>query len=322
MALARGFRSFLGIGEETTYGTSVSRTHWTPVTSIGLNRDVLFKPVPHLGYSGATSTMHRALYQEGEQSGGPISVPMYFDDPALMILMAHSLGACTDAGGPTYTHTMNFAVPTTLAKPSLTLEQANGAADSKVYEGCLLNGGELKLSAGGVLSFSTTVIAETAGALTSQSTPTYATSPELVVHNRHTSLVWNAATIALLDWSVKWDRKLVRRQMVGSHLTSEPTHGEQGTVEVTATIEHGVAANEPDVGHVAGTTGDLVITLTGGTSPNAIAITVHNAQLTKVARSISGAGVIRTTVTWMGLADSSDSGLKVVFTNTKATYNA
>ena len=67
-----------------------------------------------------------------------------------------------------------------------------------------------------------------------------------------------------------------------------------------------------------GDSGDLTLTFTDGA--RSLAFTLHNAEIVSISEPIQGPGVMTQEIELRGYADNTDSGLTVVYTNSKATY--
>jgi hypothetical protein len=317
-----GFGSAVGIGQETAYGTAVSRTNWLRVVSWGLKRTINRVARPHLGTNGATSMNRRQHYTESDEAGGTLEFLMAYDDSTIM-MMIHGLGAVQTAGSGPYTHTVTLAAfPYTVDtnKVALTLEGLLGnSGEAEVFEGCLATRTEISLSVGGVMTCRQEFIAETSGGQAAAGSPTFSSNGEEILHSHGGSITFNSTVDDITEFSVVVDQKLSRRQKLGSTLTQKPQPSD--FIEVTGRF---VVEYHDDDRHdefIAGTQGDATITLTGSGN-NQLAISIQNMYITDVSESVNTAGAIVQTVEFRAESDGTDEGLELVFTNDNATATA
>lgn len=315
MSVNRGFGLTFGFGEESSWGTAVSRTNWLRGQSSTLQAATSWEMVPDLGYYGQASTMQRNKFPSATTAGGDITFPMAYNDSTLLVLK-HLFGADADAGGGPYLHTLTLASPTL---PGLTIEQISGTGPSdnltQVYEGCKVASATMEVSAGGIMMCTASVIAETAGSYTTAGTPSYNSAPVYIQHNHAGSLSWNSASFVVQSLRIRVDRQMQAPRELGSLLISQPF--EDGLmVEIEAS---GLwRANTAPAGNIAGTDSDLTITFTGP-SNNSLAITAHNCHVASYSNPTNAAGGIQQTMTWRAKADGSDQGLTFVVTNANTT---
>lgn len=137
-----GRGAVIGLGEESTWGTAVSRTNWRPLISTDLTRTIEKVPRPSLRV-GAAGAMRRAHYVQADNAGGSFEIEATYENVGLLI--KHIMGTVATTGSGPYTHTYTFAddVPT-----GLTIENVRGTGTSEVFEGCRINTATLAVSAG------------------------------------------------------------------------------------------------------------------------------------------------------------------------------
>ena len=307
-----GFGSFLGIGEEVTWGTPVSRTNYKPVVSIALNKTPDVQTRSHLGHASSASTNSRDTYVSKIEAGGSVEVLAAYDD-STMLLLKHCFGAVADGGAGPFTHTF------TLSKTGytgLTLEAGLGTAHSETFEGSLANDWELKVSGNAEMRLVVSVISETS-AVAALGTPTYNAAPDVILGSHAGDLMWDGNPYELQDLSIKVKKALSTRTKMGSLETLRPTVSGKMQVTVSMTVEF--RANDAlEAGLQDGTVSDATVTFTG-TGNNEAALTLQNARITKVGRTINAAGVITQSVDLVCLADGTNEGLKLIVTNDHAT---
>ena len=308
-----GHGSAIMLGFESTWGTEVARTNSIRCVSHAMTRTIEKVGRPHLGTLGSAYFTRRSHYVQSDMSGGSFEVLAAYND-STVALMAYALGAAVDAGGPTYTHTLTCAEQGLIG---LSIETINGTGNAEVWEGCKISRAEFMIETGGIARLKCDVIAETNSGLESASTPTFATEDH-ILHSHAGQFTHNSNSKDFASLSIVRDRKLATRQLVGSALTKEPIVSD--FPDVTGTVVFEYDSTTPNAAYIADTQGDATVTFTSGTSPNALAITLHNIILNSVVREVSAVGVIRETVTFTCEATGSESGCSFVFTNTQALY--
>lgn len=317
----RGHGATIGIAQEVTWGTSVSRTNWMRLNSTSLERRTIRQKAPTLGTYGAANTLYRETYKESEEAGGSLEWVFGFNDSTLMLL-AHVFGAApTDAGSGPYTHTYALASPTL---PGLTLEVIRGVHASlntaQVFEGCKINTFTMTAEAGRPVICSADIIAETAGDLVAAGSPTYTTTRFPMLHNHFaagTGVTFDSVAMDARRLTLTINRNLSRNQQLGSLLTAEPV---ESRLDVTLEFEVLWNSAKPYTALYADTQSDATFTFSN--SPRSAAFTMHNAIIDDVSAPTSSAEGISQTVRMSAYADATDSGLGLVITNANQLYTA
>jgi len=306
----------VGIGLESTWGTPVARSNWMRLISANNKRNIEKIVKPHLGTSGATSANRREFFIGGDDADLALECVMAYDDSSIL-LATNMLGAVATTGAGPYTHTVTLASD---AQTGLTLEGLNGnAANSEVFEGCLVATWQISIEAGSFMRASANFIAQTSAARAAKGTPTYSSNGEEILHHHGAPLSFNSATYDVRSMTLSGDNKLARRRFIGSKFTQKPVQGDFGECLLEVTIEH--FDDVPYAALLADTQGDVVIVFTG-TGNNALTITGHNALLTDVSTPINSAGVMIQTLTFKLFSDGTDEGVKLEFVNDNATSTA
>lgn len=313
----RGFGAVIGAGVESTWGTVVARTVWKRVTSAGLRRTRSRSIVPVLGDLAQVSTNPRDFYVENDFAGGPISMPMAYDD-ATVLFCRHLLGANVDSGAGPFTHTQTLASP---GQVGLSIEQISGTPASgggfmaEVFEGCSINGGRISVEAGKLMMLDLDIIAETSQGLVAPGTPTYNTTLQHIAHQHAGTLAIGGTNFPVKSFAISVARNLSRNQELGSLLTQRPVE-DRLDIEIDATVLW--QQSNWDANYLADTQGTLTLTFTG-TSNRALAITAHNVLVMDVSRPVSSAGGIQQSVKMKTFSDNTNQGLNLVFSNANAT---
>lgn len=305
----------IGLGEESTWGTAVSRTNWLALQSGDLAVSVAKENLPHSGYAGDLGAFRRHFIKE-VRAGGKVEFPCAFSDSTLLVLK-HAMGGVATTGSGPYTHTFTLAaLPTGLTIEFLRGDNDAGSARSEVFEGCKINTFNLSVAAGEVAKASAQIVAQTAAARGSAGTPTYNTSAEPILHSYAGTITWNGVAYSMLSMDLSIENTLLSRQFLGSNLIQNPVRGDHRKIMIKFVIEY-----ENDNyynGKIADTVGDFTLSITG-TGNNAITITGHNAYVADAPDAPSGPGITQQSITLICQADATDRGLQIAITNDNAT---
>jgi len=303
-SIYHGRGAALGLAEETTWGTPVSRTNWRPLISAGLARTEEKVPRPHL-LSSAGSAMRRNHYTQASQAGGAFSVECTFDNVGMFLKNLMGAAATTGAGPFVHTYTLAQALPT-----GLTMEFNRGTGTSEVLEGCKLNSGTLAVSSGGVMTLDCDVIAQTSTARGTAGTPSYGANQRPILHSHAGQFTFNSVAYDLVDFSITVNNSLARRQLLGSALTKEPKRSDFQSVEVSVTVE---VEDALYAALLADTQGDATISFTNGAQ--VFAFTCQNAYLSAATDPVSDANIVSQSLTFVCESDGTDEGLSIAVTN-------
>jgi hypothetical protein len=315
-----GSGAMLGIGEESTWGTAVSRTNWKDMVSMGLRRTISKRPVPELGRYGQASSNHRYDYIENDFAGGPLSFVVSYNDSTLLLLK-HIMGDVATTGAGPYNHEFTLASPPPIG---LTLEQIRGKHatmdTAEVFEGCKLNGMRMSISAGGLMMIETEVIAQTS-ARAAAGTPTATSGGERIRHNHaaSVSVTWNSNVRPVNSFSLTLERNLERNQELGSQFTSEPYESDGLSVLFEMRRKWQDEAFDDDF--EADTQSTLALDF-NGSSGRAFEISMPGAKIYDVEREVSSRGAIEQVIRGRALATSTSEGLRIIVTNANATAEA
>ena len=80
----------LGIGEESTWGTAVSRVNWRPAISSNLLRTIERVPRPNL-QTGAAGVMRRSHFTAADNAGGTCSIELTYENCGMWV--KHLMGS-------------------------------------------------------------------------------------------------------------------------------------------------------------------------------------------------------------------------------------
>ena len=314
-----GRNAYIGVAEESTYGTLASGSFTDMrLVSCSLAKTVERARKTHLNQGSAGFV--RSTFDAFNVTGGNITGPLHYAGNG--DILKGALGAVTTSGSSApFTH--SFTVAANL--PSLSIKFFRGAAQSgnptrENFLGCVVNTLTISCAAGEEAQFSAEIIAQdaTARALdgTASSFPATAAS---VLHHQSSDISWNSATYKLRSFEIVIDNKIERRNLLGSQLTSEPNTSDVREVRLTATmdVEDNVLYGDQITTPTA-VDSDVVLTMTG-TGDNRMTFTIFNAVIEEYSDAVTTFGRIERTVTFLGTVDSSgNEAIKIEMRNSNA----
>lgn len=310
MALGLGYFSSVGFGEESTWGTAVSRTHWYRLVSSNLRRRTVKIQRPVLGEDSSGMALKHLLVQHMVEGRVVLLVGL----EGLGLLLKHALwGTPATTGTNPYTHT--YKLGSSQPAGGLTVELIHGNASAEVFEGCRINRLVLRGASGGFVQIEMDIIGETSGGLTSAGSPTYTTNEVEISSHMAGSLSFNSASYTISDnFELVLDNRLRRRMLFGSLYTKDPKPTGRRGVSLSLGVEYETDALPTAL--TADTQGDVAVTFTNGS--RSLAITVHNAYLDDVAHPVETADILSQRAMFLGESDGTDDGLQLVIVNTQS----
>lgn len=306
------FKTQLSVGLESTPGTGVSTTIGTRVKSVDLQAKATHTPVEDLYGDGVAAVASDSILSQVDVSGN-VRLNACYQGGVLGMLLYAVMGAVSEGGsGPSsYTHTFSLSDPKAL---TVDVERGNSAKD-EVMQGCKPAKLVLSVQPGQVAEVSIDFIGMTATAR-GTNTPVAPATPYYISHAHVGSLGFDSATYVLASFTLTIDTKVARLDQLGSAYSDEPVR--TAMTEVTIDCEIVGRTNALQVASLAGTQGNVTLTMTSGT--RSLAITLHGAKVVTYADPLSTVGVMRQRVTFRGHADGTNHGLAIVLTNSDATY--
>lgn len=321
MPTGLGHKTYIGLGQETTWGTPVARTKFLELVSGGdalvvNEQKILSQGVNAIGVRGDLEVAKGPVSVEGS-----LTVEHHYD--GLEVLLKHALGAVTSsqpnaAGYPTvWSHVFTIAD----ALPAgLTIEVARDVT-AFIHEGCKITG--LEFSLGGpdeLLRMVLDLLGEdvATGSATSPAFPSVGrfNAPEAL-------LKWNTVQLKVHQFSIKLDNKLdADRRFIGSRLRSEPIRG-GGKIEVTGTFvaEFEDATLYNDFRNA--TNRALQVVFTGPaigiqTRTYSLTLDCNVSQITDYPLNVDDEGRITVEVAFRSFRNATDNELKVTLQNLTA----
>lgn len=313
---SQGRLSSVEVRKESTWGTDPGGSGTTiPLRSATLDEDSVFKDYDDLHQSGTGVTRGRA--ELARDAGGTTSALLGYSAIGLMLEAVFGSNATTGAGP--YTHTFTHSDPGSL--PSYTLVMRWGSSSYlRTLTGCKAAKGTLKWKAREYSVLDIEWIAEDVTSFTS-GTPGTPSIANYCLPNHSGVVGWNAASytnFVSMDWIV--DHQLERTPVIGNLKTQEPEPGGRTMVRVEWTARL-TAAQYASMftAYKGGTRSDLTMTLTSGSE--SLAMSMDNAQITKLRADPSAPGPMLVSGTFEGTADGTGSdGIHAVLTNANASY--
>lgn len=309
MALRFGRSAFIKYAKETTYGTAVTTTISNRVTSVGLSRSQERERTSHLSQSDAGFAFN--TFDGFEQAGGSIEMPAFFKGLGLLIEVACGANVAVTGGSAPYTSTFQ---PRDLSSSptldSLTLEVQRGTGQMERFEGCMVSTFSFSCEAGGEAAVSVEIIAETAAARTGAITPSFGNGAQ-IFHHQASTLSYNGVNYTVRSFEFTIDNKLERVNNLGSKLTGQPQVSDVREVMINATLD--LEDSNLYNAQLGGTQSDVELSFTSGTDQ--IVFLLRNAKITEYSDDVTSFGRIERSVTFIGLADSSDPAFRITLVN-------
>lgn len=313
MALPKlGRGSVIGLKDESTWGTGV-----TP--------DRFFKAVEFSGGEEHRYAARPDLYQEnGWVVGGHYLEGIDTSFRVRLEALAEGMGelfeaimwatvSSTGVGDP-YTHA--YALTATLPA-GFTLEGQRGTGTAETLAGCMVSKTTFSCQPGQPLYVECEGIAKSSTGRGSATSPTFTSNYLPLRHHHAGTLTWNSRTFQIRRFTLTLDRKLERRQLLGSNYTDQPTPSAFADVMIELELEYIDDNLYTDIR--AGTQADAAVTFTNTTN-RSLAFTVHDARLTgNVNPDVNKAGVLTNTVRLVGVDDGTNRGLRLVVVNSQSS---
>ncbi|PIQ83890.1 MAG: hypothetical protein COV75_05115, partial [Candidatus Omnitrophica bacterium CG11_big_fil_rev_8_21_14_0_20_63_9] len=308
---ALGHKSFIGIGKEVAWGTTVARTKFLELVKGGDGIDLeeavmLSNSMNSIGYDEAKHYAQGAI-----TVGGPMIFEMPEEGAELILLNAFGAVATDqpDASGDPNTYRHIFTIADALT-PGLSIEihkDAPGASPSFLFAGCKVNQLQFQIGLDDRLRCTATLVAKdvTKVSKTSETLPTLRP-----FHFVDGALKWNAATVEVSEAQITLNNNLdVERRFIGSRNISEPIRsGSKLMATATFTAEFESITHFDD--WRAGTKRVLSLQFTGDTIENTrkwdLLLEMNLGRITKAMPLISDEGRVTYEITAQGFRDATD----------------
>ncbi|MFH8039050.1 MAG: phage tail tube protein [Candidatus Aenigmatarchaeota archaeon] len=227
MPIGLGYNTWVGIGEETTYGQAGSITKYVELNSGGdgitLSEDRIENASVYGIYRPYTKTI-----QGNISVSGSLTFDMRYEGFEKFLLVAFGTCTTTSLGSGAYQH--KFTIADQLTK-SLTL-QINKDLYAFNYLGMMINSLEFKVASGGFLTLTVNFVGKDVGTATA-GTPTFPTAPFVIFSDG--AITYNSVSKNIKELTISINNNLLTdRRFIGSRTIAQPLRG--GKVEVTGSF--------------------------------------------------------------------------------------
>jgi len=303
-----------GFGVESTWGTPVALTNWLrAMPGADLRRDISKVPRNPLHMGGAVNSS-LSHYVSKDDAGGSSVFEVGYQNFGLIWKHLVNDTNVTDTGTGPYTHVY---APTETETAGLTVEQIKGrtptAVRSETFEGMKIKDGTLSISPGGVLTCQLNWLGETSAARAAASTPSYGADAP-VLHHHAGQMNINSVAYTIRDMTIKVDRKLPRRDQLGSKNMLEPLPSGpyQVTCDVTLEVQDALYTL-----FTADTEFDADITFTSGT--NSVKFDLFQAFVGSYSDPTSGPEMLTSKLQLVCQSDGTNDQWKVTTVNDQSS---
>jgi hypothetical protein len=225
--------AWIGLGEESVYGTSVARTRWL------FHNTESIRAIENKNFAGA---LHKVGRNAARQVQGLVGVSGDFSfNPGLSyhaytMLLKHLMGTVsssqpdTTAAPTVYRHSFT---PADALPTGLSLEVGKDVL-SHLFDGCKVTGMRFAGSAGALLDCSVSIIGRQSSSISdSGESLTEGNIPPLT----DTTATFGGTTLNVIDFSISVENALTVRNFVNSRFTSEPLRNGKRRVSGSFRVE-------------------------------------------------------------------------------------
>jgi len=180
-----GYNQYLATGEETTWGTAVTRTKFAK-TFEGSSLEHKVERAYSGANAGNTGADPEFIYEKAQWAEGTIVMPVAYDDACIMRLLKHGIGGVVTTGAGPYLHTfkrgttggvfagLNQASATSLSL-ELNMELPDTSLEARLMKGAAVTSIGLSLEAMGEFTATFGVMGLEAKQAVKTATPVYPT---------------------------------------------------------------------------------------------------------------------------------------------------
>lgn len=315
MALKSGLAAQLGVKAETTYGTFVTPTRFYPIISESIKEEI-DRMESDATVPGAR-LLNSAQWAAGNVSiSGDIQTELY--QAGMGALMKAAFGAVSTTGAGPYIHTFT---PGDLDDDSLSIQVGRpdiaGTTQPFSLAGCKVTDWELSVDAGGLVTLTTSVVAQSLVTATALATASYGTGAATPFTFKHASATIAGSSAAIKKLSVKCSNGLDSdRRFIGDPLIAQPLEADRRTYEGTIDLEFESLTHMNRYRNA--TEVALVVTITAGASASLV-ITM-NVRFDGSTPEVDGRGIVQLSSPFTCIASTTDaSGFTAVLTSSDAT---
>ena len=310
-AVLTGHGAFIKLGKESTYSVAVSTTISNRINSVSIQKVQERNQKANL--SVPASGVLGGLYDGFLTVEGSVEMPVMYQGLGLLFEMA--LGNVTNSGAGPFD---NVYEPD-LTLPSATLEVQRGTGITNQMErftGIKVSSLAISCEAGGEMTAAIDFIGKTSQARAGNISSSFGTGTS-VLHFHAGQLSFNATNYDVRSFTFTVTNNLERRDLLGHKETAEPAVGDVRTITLEATLD--IENDSLQTAFINGTQSDVRLEFTSGADRMIFDLT--NALITEHSDPVNAFGRVERTVTFTGLADSSNVGGKITCVNDDATGN-
>jgi len=238
-------------------------------------------------------------------------MPVQYRGLGLLIQMA--LGDISTTGADPYTHVFTPDI----ALPSATIEVQRGSGITNQMEkfvGVKVSSLSITCEAGGEMTATVEFIGKTSDARAASISPTFGTGTS-VLHFHAGQLSFDSNNYDVRSFTFTITNNLERRDLLGSKQTAEPAIGDVRTITLEASLD--VENDTLQTAYIGGTQSNVTLNFTSGSEQ--IQFDLTNALITEHSDPVTAFGRVERTVTFTGLADSSNVGGQITLINDDST---
>ena len=309
-AVLTGHGAFIKLAKESTWGTAVTTTISNRINSVSVSKTQERNQKANL--SVPSSGVLGGLYDGFLRVEGSIEMPVQYQGLGLLFEMAMGDLTTTGATAP-YTHDFTPAI----ALPSATVEVQRGTGITNQMErftGIKVSSLAISCEAGGEMTASIDFIGKTSVSRGANITPSFGTGSS-VLHFHAGQLSFDSNNYDVRSFTFTITNNLERRDLLGSKETAEPAVGDVRTITIEATLD--IENDTLYTAYLNATQSDVVLNFTSGSDQ--IEFTLTNALITEHSDPVNAFGRVERTLTFTGLADSSNVGGKLTLINGDST---
>jgi hypothetical protein len=325
MALKHGYKSSVGIGNETTYGTAVAPSDWMEFLSETMKLDIEKRPAQGIN----TTAMHKKFLSLGRTVAGDIQFEVNPDDCIGMILKAFGGQSPVSAQVGTsaaYTHTFlgaNDWVADGAAGCGLTVQVNRDSTSIVDYTGCLPAQLSLTAAVGDALKATVSMVGQNAAAQGSPTSSSFSTLDPFIFHQG--VVAKDAGGIDVVDFTINMNNNVNAGTFkLGQTYIKRPAKGMR---EISGTMTMHFEDVNIYNDFVANTSREIVLTFThgsmaSGATPYSLAITLGKCYFqNNPTPNVGSPDILTQTIPFMSIYDdATDQDYKVVLTNLATAY--
>lgn len=317
MALASGLAAQLGFAQETTWGTAVTVTRFTPFVNESIQQEI--EMLESAGIISGARVLRSQQWALGSRSiSGDLGLEMY--DRSIGLLMKHALGSVTTSGTTApFTHTFT---PGDLSGLGLTVQvgrpDRGGTVRPFTYAGCKVESWEIAYTAGEIATLGLTMVgkSETTSTVLASNSLTAGIAPMIGLVG---SVTLGSSSLCVRSATIQGNNSLVTdRRCIGQATIDEPLEGDLREYTCELEIEF------PDLVHynrfVLGTEASLSLVLANAAQTSTMTIAA-NVRTDGATPNVTARGdLLVHTMSFKCVGTNSDaSGLTLTLQNSDTT---